>query len=103
MRKFQSLLSEFQQFDTQVLGASSDAAPAQRAFAEHCELQFPLVADFPSFAAAKAFGVFNEERLSDSRVTFVIDKDGVIQHVIDDPRDFERHATESLEIIKNLP
>ena len=97
------MLSEFQQFDTQVLGASSAAAPAQRAFAEHCELQFPLVADFPSFAAAKAFGVFNEERLSDSRVTFVIDKDAVIQQVIDDPRDYETHANESLENIKHLP
>ncbi|MDO8749647.1 MAG: redoxin domain-containing protein [Dehalococcoidia bacterium] len=102
MRKFQSLLSEFQQLDTQVLGASTDAAPPQKAFADHCGLSFPLVADFPAFAAAKAFGVFNEDRLTDSRVTFVIDKQGIIRHVIDDAQNMERHATESLEALRTL-
>ncbi|MDO8751090.1 MAG: redoxin domain-containing protein [Dehalococcoidia bacterium] len=102
MRKFQSMLSEFQQLDTQVLGASTDAAPSQKAFADHCGLSFPLVADFPAFAAAKAFGVFNEERMTNSRVTFVIDKHGVIRHVIEDAQNMERHATESLEVLKTL-
>ena len=94
------MLSEFQQLGAQVLGASTDAAPPQKAFADHCGLTFPLVADFPAFAAAKAFGVFNEERLADSRVTFVIDKDGVVCHVIEDAQYMERHATESLDVLK---
>ncbi len=96
------MLSEFQQLDTQVLGASPDAAPPQKPFADHCSLTFPLVADFPAFAAAKAFGVFNEERMTDSRVTFVIDKQGVIRHVIQDTQNTEQHATESLEFLKTL-
>ena len=96
------MLSEFQQLDTQVLGASTDAAPPQKAFADHCELSFPLVADFPAFAAAKAFGVYNEERMMDSRVTFVIDKQGVIRNVIQDTQNMEDHATESLEFLKTL-
>ncbi len=96
------MLSEFQQLDAQVLGASTDAAPSQKAFADHLGLSFPLVADFPTFAAAKAFGVFNEERLANSRVTFVIDADGVIQHVIEDSQNMERHATESLEVLRKL-
>ena len=61
-----------------------------------------MVADFPTFKASKALGVFNEERLVDSRVTFVIDKQGTIRHVIDDAQNMERHATESLEVIKSL-
>ena len=96
------MLSEFQQLDTQVLGASTDAAPPQKAFADHCGLSFQLVADFPAFAAAKAFGVYNEERLTNSRVTFVIDKHGVIRHIIEDAQNMERHATESLEVLKTL-
>jgi len=60
------------------------------------------VADFPTFAGAKAFGVFNEERLANSRVTFVIDKQGVVRHVIEDSQDMERHATESLDALKKL-
>lgn len=51
---------------------------------------------------AKAFGVFNAERLANSRITFVIDKQGIIRHVIDDPRDMERHGNESLEAIRKL-
>ena len=96
------MLSEFQQLDTQVLGASTDAAQPQKAFADHCGLSFQLVADFPAFAAAKAFGVYNEERMSDSRVTFVIDKQGIIRHIIQDPQNMEVHATESLEFLKKL-
>ena len=76
MRKFETMISEFRELDAEVLGSSTDAAPSQRAFAEHCSLTFSLVADFPAYAAAKAFGVFNEERVSNARVTFVIDKQG---------------------------
>ncbi|MDP3065081.1 MAG: peroxiredoxin [Chloroflexota bacterium] len=102
LRKFQSLLSDFQQLGAQVLGASTDAAPSQKAFADHLGLSFPLVADFPTFAAAKAFGVFDEERVQNSRVTFVIDKQGIIRHVIQDVPNSEIHATESLEALKKL-
>ena len=84
------------------MGVSTDAAAPQRAFADHCGLNFPLVADFPSFAAARAFGVFNEERLVDQRVTFVIDKAGMIRHVIHDAETMEQHADDSLEAVKNL-
>jgi len=49
---------------------------------------------------ARAFGVYDEERGSDRRVTFVIDKKGTIRHVIDDPRDMERHSQESLDTIR---
>ena len=96
------MLSEFQQLGAQVLGSSTDAAPPQKAFADHLGLSFPLVADFPTFAAAKAFGVFNEERLANSRVTFVIDKQGIIRHVIQEAPSSEIHATESLEALKKL-
>ena len=96
------MLPEFQQLDTQVLGASTDAAPPQKAFADHCGITFPLVADFPTFAVAKAFGVFNDDRLTNTRVSFVIDKEGVIQHVIEERQDMLRHGNESLEVIKKL-
>ena len=96
------MLSDFQRLDTQVLGASTDAAPSQRAFGEHCGLEFPLVSDFPKFEASRAFGVFNEETIGDSRITFVIDKEGVIRHIVQDAQSMEQHAEESLEAIKNF-
>lgn len=37
----------------------------------------------------------------DRRVTLLIDKEGIIRHVIDEPRDMERHSQEALEIIRS--
>ncbi len=74
--------------------------PAQRAFAEHCGLNYMMVASFPRHEAPKAFGVYNEERGTYRRVTFIIDKEGVVRHIIDDSQDMERHSKESLEIIQ---
>ena len=36
------------------------------------------------------------------RVTYVIDKEGILRHIIDDPGDMERHANEALEAVKGL-
>jgi hypothetical protein len=48
---------------TQVFGISTDNTPSQREFAEKLKLTFPLLSDFAN------------------RATFVIDKQGRIQHI----------------------
>lgn len=55
----------------------------------------------PQHQVPKAFGVYDEDRETDRRVTFVIDKAGIIRHVIDDPREMERHSQESLDVIQS--
>ena len=96
------MISEFQQLNAQVLGCSTDAAPSQKAFADHCGVSYPVVADHPVFAGAKAFGVFSEERLGNSRTTFIIDKQGVVREVLDGLQNPEDHATQALEAVKKL-
>ena len=61
-----------------------------------------MVADFPTFAGAKAFGVFNQDRLGNSRTTFIIDKQGVVREVLDGLENPEDHATKALEAVKKL-
>jgi alkyl hydroperoxide reductase subunit AhpC len=52
---------------------------AQRAFAEQEGYKFPVLADFwPHGGAAKAYGVFNEERGCAVRGTFIVDKNGTL-------------------------
>jgi peroxiredoxin Q/BCP len=63
-----------------VLGISIDKPEANRAFAAKIGATFPLLSD-PEKATAKAYGVLNFTRLFANRVTLVIDKDGVIQHI----------------------
>ena len=95
-------MPEFEQLDTQVWGVSVDMAPTQRAFGEHCGVDFTMVSGFPGNEGARALGAFNEERSTAFRKSFIVDKQGVLRHVIDEPRDMERHANESLEILRGI-
>ena len=73
-------LSAFQNEDVQLLAISCDAMYAQKAFAEKEGYEFPVLADFwPHGAAAKDYGVFNEDRGCAIRGTFIIDKQGVLR------------------------
>ena len=57
-----------------------DNPQANRAFAAKIGATFPVLSD-PEKSTAKAYGVLNFTRLFANRVTFVIDQDGVIQHI----------------------
>ena len=57
-----------------------DNAEANRKFAQRLGATFPILSD-PEKKTAKAYGVLNFTHLFANRVTFVIDKSGVIQHV----------------------
>ena len=58
----------------QVVGVSVDDVPAQRRFAEHCRVGFPLVADH-SGEIARRYGVLGPLGLA-RRVTFLLDAAG---------------------------
>jgi peroxiredoxin len=63
-----------------VLGISVDSSPANKVFAEQNGLTFPLLSDFQR-TVSKQYGVLNDKQGFANRTTFVIDKNGVIQHV----------------------
>lgn len=102
MKEFENNYDEFRKLDTQVWAVSVDLAPSQKAFAEHCGISFKTVSGFPTHEGAKTLGAFNDERGLTKRISYVIDKEGIIRNIIDDPGDMERHARESLETIKSL-
>lgn len=59
---------------------SVDSIPANKEFAKQIEITFPLLSDFKR-TVVRDYGVFNEEQGFGNRATFVIDKDGIIQHI----------------------
>lgn len=59
---------------------SVDSVPANREFAKQLGITFPLLSDFKR-TVVKDYGVFNEEQGFGNRATFVIDKEGIIQHI----------------------
>ncbi len=81
---------------------SIDPFPSQGAFARELQLSSPLLSDWPNYEAAKAYGVWREALHLAARVTYVIDKDGVIRGVIESETDMEVHSQEALRIVKDL-
>ena len=75
----QANLPAFESAETEVILVSCDSAPTRQAWRERLQLGYTLASDFwPHGQAARAYGVFNEERGAAVRGTFLIDKDGTV-------------------------
>lgn len=80
LKQYQASASRTTAANTVVLGVSVDSTWANRAFREQIGAEFPILSDF-KHEAARAYGVMNETAGVARRATFVIDPDGVVQHV----------------------
>ena len=81
MQAYQLGLNKFEDAETQVFGVSTDNTPSQRRFAEDLKVSFPMLSDFSSREVSKLYGVLMPERGIANRATFVVDKEGRIQHI----------------------
>ena len=80
MALYNELLSEFHQFDAELLGISVDGAWCHIAFAHERKLRFPLLSDFePKGHVARLYGAYREHEGTTERALFVIDAAGVIR------------------------
>lgn len=57
-----------------------DSSPSNKEFGKQLGVTFPLLSDWRR-EATKAYGLYNEATAIGARGTFVVDKDGKIQHV----------------------
>ena len=62
------------------MGVSVDSQFANKAYAEHIGVAFPLLSDFTREVTTK-YGILNDKFPVAHRTTFVIDREGVIQHI----------------------
>jgi peroxiredoxin len=80
LKAYQADIAKFENTGTQVMGVSVDSQFANKAYAEQIGVTFPLLSDFTREVTTK-YGILNEKFPVAHRTTFVIDKDGVIQHI----------------------
>ena len=80
MSAYQAGIAKFEGTGAQVFGISTDNTPSLKRFSEDLKLQFPLLSDFMR-TVSKDYGVLIPERGFANRATFVIDKDGRIEHI----------------------
>ncbi|MDP2139764.1 MAG: peroxiredoxin [Gammaproteobacteria bacterium] len=98
---FRDHYEDFKDAGAEVVGVSSDDGATHDAFKERHRLPFLLLTD-PKGGAAKAFGVKKAFGLLPGRVTFVIDRGGIIRHRFDSQLRVHKHVEEALEIVRAL-
>ena len=83
----------------EVVGVSGDSVESHERFAEHHELPFTLISD-KGGAIRRLYGVKATLGIWPGRVTFVIDKDGLVRHVFSSQIDSVRHVEEALNTLR---
>jgi peroxiredoxin Q/BCP len=96
---FRDNWEEVKKYDAVVVGVSSDSVESHKQFKMRHSLPFTLVSD-PDKNIRKLYDV--KGSLMPPRVTFVIDKEGVIRHVYDSQLNATAHVKEALSALKKI-
>lgn len=92
---------EFKMIGAEVIGISGDSVPAHKKFASKYDLPFILLSDKDK-TLRSLFGVkANLLGLLPGRVTFVVDKNGIIQMIFND-MNATNHLEKTVEKVKSL-
>ena len=84
---FAEAYSAFKELNIAVIGVSKDSVASHAKFAAKFELPFTLASD-PELKAIEPYGVWQEKKMCGKtcmgvvRTTFIIDENGVIEHVM---------------------
>jgi peroxiredoxin Q/BCP len=97
---FRDNFEEFSKLDVQVIGISSDSVESHRRFAAKHDLSFPLLSD-EGGNIRRLYGVPKTFGLIPGRVTYIIDKEGVVRHVFSSQLSVQRHVQEALAALRS--
>ena len=91
----------FTDLGAEVVGVSADTVASHKAFAEHHSLPFTLLSDVDNMVR-KLYGATSALGFTPGRVTFIIDKKGVVRRVFSSQLQPEKHIEEAREVLKKL-
>jgi thioredoxin-dependent peroxiredoxin len=92
---------EFKNLGAVVLGVSSDSPESHQRFARQHKLTFGLISD-PDHAIAKCYETLILNGLLPLRVTYVIDKHGIIRGAFHHELLISNHQEHTVQILKGL-
>ena len=98
---FRDSYEVFTDAGAEVIGISADSPQSHQQFAQKYNLPFTLLSDTDN-RVRKLFGVPSTLFVIPGRVTYIIDKEGIVRHIFDSMLDFKAHVTESLNTIKSF-
>ena len=98
-RAFRDSYDTFTSADTEVLGISSDSVRSHERFAAKHHLPFRLLSDRDGVVRA-LYGVERTLGILPGRVTYVIDRQGIVQHVYSSQFAPRRHVREAHKAVR---
>ncbi len=100
-RAFRDSYEKFTAQGAEVVGVSSDSVGSHRRFAARYDLPFLLLSDRGG-AVRERYGVEKTLGLLPGRVSFVIDRSGVVRHVYSSQLFVTRHSRAALDVLHHL-
>ena len=91
----------FTKLDAEVLGVNSGSIKSHKAFAEHHKLPFMLLSDKDK-KVKKLYGVSSSLGIISGRVTYIIDKKGVVRNLFSSQLQLGKHVEEAKKILETI-
>jgi thioredoxin-dependent peroxiredoxin len=98
---FRDSFEDFRDAGAEVIGVSGDTAESHTKFAGRHRLPFRLVSDADG-AIRASYGVPKTLGLLPGRVTYLIDRNGMVRHVFSSQLRPTQHVAEALRVLKEI-
>lgn len=98
---FRDSYEQFKDVGAEVIGVSSQSVESHSIFSTTYTLPFVLLSDQDG-EVRRLYGVPTTMGLIPGRVTFVIDRDGIVRYVFNSQFNPEAHVQEALRIVRSL-
>ena len=99
--EFRDRYDVFTNLGAEVIGISAQSVESHKSFATHHGLPFLLLSDEKN-EVRKLYGVSATMGVIPGRVTFVIDKKGIVRHTFSSQFQPEKHIKEALKVLEKL-
>ncbi len=98
---FRDSYEVFREAGAEVIGISGDSPESHERFASRFRLPFPLLSD-PDGRVAASYGVNRTFGIFPGRVTYLIDRAGIIRHIFSSQLLPTKHVSETLAMLRKL-
>lgn len=99
--RFRDSYEEFKDAGAEVIGVSSQSEESHSIFSTTFALPFILLSDEEG-KARSLYGVPTSLGFIPGRVTYVIDKEGIVRHIFSSQLNPERHVEEALQVLRSI-
>ena len=98
---FRDSYQEFADLGAEVIGISRQSVESHKSFATHHGLPFILLSDVDN-KVRKLYGVPSTMGMLPGRVTYIIDKRGIVRHIFSSQTQALRHVEEARKTLEEL-